>query len=194
MIEFTMPQLLRMKELYVEQNKGCGPIGKIFGLDKDGVLRRLRDMGVEIRGRGVPLTVTLDNMAEVSQMRASGARWCDILSIHGGTDMNRRKHIRKLDHMGYYNEEKTLYFAGTERGLHVAPDEARRSTDLHRITTEQVREGLLVAQPGDYKGHIWYRLTKAGEIRLLELQIQWRLERDKDTTEHEAKLAALKAE
>lgn len=92
--------------------------------------------------------------------------------------------------MGYYNEEKVLYFAARGKHLHVAPDEARRHTTLHGLVTDLVKRGLLEQHKAS-NGHRWYRTTKAGDIRLLNLQIAWRQEHDKDTSELKAQLVNL---
>ncbi len=95
--------------------------------------------------------------------------------------------------MGYYNEEKVLYFAAQTKHLHVGPDESKRGTTLHGLVTDLVKRGLL-EQHSANQGHRWYRTTKAGDIRLLTLQIAWRQEHDKDTQELRGQLAILQGD
>lgn len=93
--------------------------------------------------------------------------------------------------MKKYTEEKTLYFADRNEGLHVSCDEPKGS-DLNRIVTELLGRGMLVQVAKDDGGE-YFKTTHAGKIRLLEIQIQWRRQNGKDTDLHEEKLAQLKA-
>lgn len=92
-----------------------------------------------------------------------------------------------------YTTEKALYFASQPKGLHVADDEAPRDTDLHRIRTNIVAKDLVEEVARDDSG-AYYKITEAGKVRLLELQIQWREQNGKPTDEHRKKLSELRAE
>ncbi|AYJ73326.1 hypothetical protein CSG01_048 [Cronobacter phage SG01] len=89
-----------------------------------------------------------------------------------------------------YNEEKTLYFADQEKGLHVAPDEATRKTDLHILVTRALNNGHIKQVARDDSG-VYYRTTPAGVRRLLNLQISWREKNGKNCDAHRARLAAM---
>jgi hypothetical protein len=86
-----------------------------------------------------------------------------------------------------FNEEKVLYFASTEASFHVQPNEPKDS-DCRLIVNKLARNQLLASFALDKSGE-FYSITKAGEIRLLKLQIQWRLNMGKNVDKHKAKLA-----
>lgn len=89
-----------------------------------------------------------------------------------------------------YTVEKVLYFANQKSALHVAPDEEKRDTDLHRIVTALVETRDLFMCGTDDSG-CYYKTTEAGDVHLLKLQIAWRKAHRKDTSEHEQQLAML---
>lgn len=88
-----------------------------------------------------------------------------------------------------FDEEKVLYFADQEAAFHVQPGEAK-NTDVSNIVRNAVRNGHLVRVEAGKSGE-FYATTKAGKIRLLQLQIEWRKTHGKATAEHEAELAQL---
>ncbi|PAU79192.1 hypothetical protein [Halomonas salipaludis] len=88
-----------------------------------------------------------------------------------------------------YNEEKVLYFANQAQGLHVSDREAS-DTDLSNIVRHLLGNRLIEKVAADDSGD-YFKTTLAGERRLLELQIKWRTSRNKDVTEHRARLAEL---
>lgn len=90
-----------------------------------------------------------------------------------------------------YTVEKTLYFADRDIGMHVSSDEPRTS-DLMENVTSLLGRGLLEQVAVDDGGE-YFKTTKAGKVRLLELQIEWRKQNGKSIDSHEAKLAELKA-
>jgi hypothetical protein len=90
-----------------------------------------------------------------------------------------------------FNEEKVLYFASAEASFHVQPNEPRDS-DCRLIVNKLVRNELLAPVASDNSGE-FYSITKAGEIRLLKLQIQWRESKGKSADEHKAKLEELES-
>ena len=191
-IPFTDLQLERMKAMYVDEKQTSTVIGQVYGLTRDAVLGWLRDMGVTIRTRGKERKFTDDEIHDVSQLRAQGFRWREITKIYQGSAVTFRTRLKDLD-MGYYNEEKVLYFANMEKRLHVAPDEKSRNTTLYGLVTDLVKRGLLEEHTSKGRNR-WYRTTKAGDIRLLQLQIEWREDRDKGTKELKARLAELLGE
>lgn len=87
---------------------------------------------------------------------------------------------------GIFNEEKVLYFANREAGLHVQEGEPRGS-DLNVLVQRLASKGLIRQSPFDGSGFM-YRATMKGQERLLELQIQWRENNGKDVDEHKQKL------
>lgn len=91
-----------------------------------------------------------------------------------------------------YTVEKVLYFANQRSGIHVAPFEKERDTDLHRIVEALIEKGDIHLVGTDDSGD-YYQTTKSGDIHLLKLQISWRRAHGKDTSEHEASLARLTA-
>lgn len=193
-IPFTAAQMERMKSMYLDDKQTCHYIGGVYGLSHSAVLARLVDMGVEIRTQGKMRIYTDDEVHEMGQLRAQGHTWAHVIdTVGGGCEPHMRKRIRELDTMGYYNEEKVLYFANMEKRLHVAPDEKSRNTTLHCLVTDLVKRGLLEEHTSKGRNR-WYRTTKAGDIRLLQMQIEWREDHDKDTKEHKARLAELLGE
>lgn len=193
-IPFTAEQMERMKSMYVEEKQTCHYIGGVYGISHSAVLARLVDMGVEIRNQGKLRIYTDDQVHEISQLRAQGHTWAYVIDVvGGGCEPHMRKRVLELDTMGYYNEEKVLYFANMEKRLHVAPDEKSRNTTLYGLVTDLVKRGLLEEHTSKGR-HRWYRTTKAGDIRLLQLQIEWREDRDKSTKEQKVRLAELLGE
>lgn len=91
-----------------------------------------------------------------------------------------------------YNEEKVLYFANQKQALHVSCYEVP-TTDLSEIVLDLKERGLIEQVAEDDSG-VYYKTTRSGECRLLELQIKWRKGRGKDVAEHQEKLAELEAE
>lgn len=89
-----------------------------------------------------------------------------------------------------YSVEKVLYFANQKSALHVAPDEEKRDTDLHRIVSALIEKGDIHLCGTDDSGN-YYQTSRSGEIHLLKLQISWRKAHGKDVTDHESALAAL---
>jgi hypothetical protein len=194
-IKFTPQQLDQMKSMYVEEKQTCHYIGGVYGISHSAVLDRLIEMGVEIRKQGRLRIYSDDEVHQISQYRAQGFTWDRIITMQqGGCEPHMRKRIRELDTMAYYNEEKVLYFASQQRGLHVAPDEQPRNTTLHRLTQDLLKRGLIEQDRSNPNQHRWFRITKAGAIRLLELQIEWRHDNDKDPTEQIEALARLREE
>ena len=80
-----------------------------------------------------------------------------------------------------YNDEKVLFFAEREEGLHVAKDEAKRVTDLHIIRQRLTGARMIKKVASDDSGN-YYRTTTKGTKRLLELQIAWRTSNGKDVS------------
>ncbi len=72
-----------------------------------------------------------------------------------------------------YNEEKVLYLADRDQGLHMSRGEERRDTDLFRQVTALVSGGMLKMVEEDPDDQ-YFRITRAGRVRLCELQIAWR--------------------
>lgn len=91
-----------------------------------------------------------------------------------------------------YTVEKVLYFANQRSGLHVAPSEKQRDTDLSRIVEALIEKGDIHLCGTDDSGD-YYQTTKSGDVHLLKLQISWRKAHGKDVAEHEASLAKLVA-
>ncbi len=89
-----------------------------------------------------------------------------------------------------YTVEKVLYFANQKSALHVAPDEKKRDTDLHRTVSALVEKGDIHMCGTDDSG-TYYKTTQTGDIHLLKLQIAWRKAHGKDTADHDKKLAML---
>ncbi|WP_289281523.1 hypothetical protein, partial [Methylophaga sp. UBA5088] len=69
-----------------------------------------------------------------------------------------------------YTEEKVLYFASRDEGLHVDIAEDA-NTYLSRMVYRFKNEGLLERVAEDDSGS-YYTTTIKGEIKLLELQIK----------------------
>lgn len=88
-----------------------------------------------------------------------------------------------------YTMEKVLYFASQDKCLHVAMDEPQRS-DLSERVGKCIERGHIELAASDDSGS-YYRITNTGRVELLKLQIAWRREHGKDTSEHEQQLAAL---
>jgi len=89
-----------------------------------------------------------------------------------------------------YTEEKALYFAAKPSALHVAPVEKLKRTTLWGIVSSAVTAGHMEKCGEDDSGE-YFRATVDGQIRLLELQIQWRQRNGKDTTEQRDALRQL---
>ncbi|MCP4700494.1 MAG: hypothetical protein GY862_27130 [Gammaproteobacteria bacterium] len=90
-----------------------------------------------------------------------------------------------------YTQEKVLYFADREEGLHVDAAEPL-GTDLSEHVANALKRKLIDRVASDDSG-AYYRTTKAGRIRLLELQIDWRTRSGKCTDKHKKELAELKS-
>lgn len=90
-----------------------------------------------------------------------------------------------------FNEEKILYFASGEELFHVQPDEPK-DTDCRLIVKKLLGKGLIVKVHAGDSGE-FYGTTRSGDIRLLELQINWRRRRGKNTDTHEERLQKLLA-
>lgn len=90
-----------------------------------------------------------------------------------------------------YTKEKVLYFASRDTGLHVDIDE-KSGTTLSELVYEFMNKGLLERVAEDDSG-AYYKTTRKGEIKLLELQIAWRKANGKSTDEHERKLKEMVA-
>lgn len=193
-IEFTDAQMQMMKRMYEEEGKSCHYLAGVFGISHDAIVRRLHAMGAKVRRTGPAPSTTPDIWHGIRNARAKGLCWAAVETMFRWHPTYLRKMIRRLEEMGFYNEEKVLYFASGSDRLHVAPDERKRDTTLHRLVQGCLQRGLLLEHEGRKDGHKWYRTTPAGEIRLLELQIEWREERDKDVTEHRERLEQLKKE
>ena len=88
-----------------------------------------------------------------------------------------------------FNKEKILYFANNKGSFHVQSDEPRDSDC--RIMTDQLEAGGLLKKLEIGGSGEFYGITKAGRIRLLELQIQWRKRNNKSV---DALLSALEQE
>jgi DNA-binding PadR family transcriptional regulator len=91
----------------------------------------------------------------------------------------------------FYTEEKTLYFASQRQGLHVQPKESKIFSDLSGLVADGVEAGHLVKVADDDSGD-YYKTTPAGDIRLLELQIEWRESHRRDAGEQRRQLEALR--
>ncbi len=91
-----------------------------------------------------------------------------------------------------YTVEKVLYFANQRSGIHVAPTEKARDTDLSRIVEALIEKGDIHLVGTDDSGD-YYQTTKSGDIHLLKLQISWRKAHGKSTEDHEAALLKLTA-
>lgn len=92
----------------------------------------------------------------------------------------------------FYTEEKTLYFASQRQGLHVQPKEADNLSDLSGLVEDALESGFIVKVAEDDSG-VYYKTTKLGDIRLLELQIEWRESHRRDASEHRRKLDDLRS-
>ncbi|MGP8288988.1 hypothetical protein ACT3OH_01815 [Vreelandella zhanjiangensis] len=90
-----------------------------------------------------------------------------------------------------YNEEKVLYFANEEKGLHVSVRE-EDDTDLSGIVRSLLTRKYIERVAADDSG-LYYKTTAAGEARLLNLQIQWRERYGKPVTKHKARLKELQS-
>lgn len=91
----------------------------------------------------------------------------------------------------FYTEEKTLYFASQRQGLHVQPKEFTNFTNLSGHVEDGVTAGHLIKVAEDDSG-FYYKTTPAGDIRLLELQIEWRESHRRDADEQRRQLEALR--
>lgn len=69
-----------------------------------------------------------------------------------------------------YTVEKVLYFANQAKGLHVADSEEARSSDLYWTVKDLVTKAELELVASDDSGS-YYKTTRAGDIKLLQLQI-----------------------
>lgn len=89
-----------------------------------------------------------------------------------------------------YNLEKVLYLSGLPKGLNVSVSEPSH-TDLSarvKFAVERNYIKLLGSDDADF----YYKITEAGSIRLLEMQIVTRKELGKSTDLHEETLIELK--
>jgi hypothetical protein len=91
-----------------------------------------------------------------------------------------------------YTTEKVLYFASREEGLHVDIDESSR-TDLSELVYKLLNQKMLERVAEDDSG-AYYKTTVKGEIRLTELQIEWRSSNGKPVGNHKNYLEQLKTE
>lgn len=91
-----------------------------------------------------------------------------------------------------YTLEKVLYFAGRPSQLHVSHEEAKQKTHLHQQVDCLLRNKFIKLEMADEDTGLFYSLTPAGEVMLLEMQIVWRTVHRKDISEHEVRLAELR--
>lgn len=98
--------------------------------------------------------------------------------------------MKKVGRM-FYTEEKTLYFASQRQGLHVQPKEFTNFTNLSGHVEDGIKDGHLIKVAEDDSG-FYYKTTPAGDIRLLELQIEWRESHRRDADDQRRKLEALR--
>lgn len=82
LIKFTPEQLQSMRAMYVN-GLSSYHIADRFGICKKAVLERLRNMGVEIRTRGRPMTVDSEVREKALAMREQGAGWKEISAESG---------------------------------------------------------------------------------------------------------------
>jgi hypothetical protein len=85
-----------------------------------------------------------------------------------------------------FNEEKVLYFADRDAGLHVQRGEPRDS-DLNQLIHDLAGRKLITQVSHDGTG-FFYRTTREGSKRLLMHQIEWRKAHGKDTSAHDKAL------
>mgnify|MGYP001193048441 CR=1 FL=1 len=90
-----------------------------------------------------------------------------------------------------YTAEKVLYFAAQEKRLHVGPSEEDRVTDLWIEVQRQVVDGCLEHIASDDSGQ-YFGITDKGQIKLLNMQIEWRKRNGKDVSGHLYKLKELR--
>lgn len=190
-IPFSDEQLLDMKQRYID-GFTLLEIGAKFGISVDAVAMRLEDLGVARRPKGSrTLLRTASEVDEIAQQRADGCTWKYLADRMGVDSGSLSRGFRRTQRMASYNKEKVLYFAEQRKGLHVAPDEATRNTDLHRLVKSLVAEHMIKRVSQTPAGE-YYRTTNAGEIKLLEHQIAWREERGKSVQRLQEKLEARK--
>lgn len=90
-----------------------------------------------------------------------------------------------------YDVEKVLYLANQEKGLNVSVDE-KPGTDLSQRVSALLSAGMLEHVAKDDSDN-YYRITRKGKVKLLQLQIKYRKAHGKSTDVHELELEELTA-
>lgn len=91
-----------------------------------------------------------------------------------------------------YDVEKVLYLANQEKMLNVSITE-KRDTDLSQRVNALLDAGCLVQIPVEDPLNLYYRTTKKGAIKLLEMQIVTRTKLGKATDLHEFMLSEMRS-
>lgn len=89
-----------------------------------------------------------------------------------------------------YTEEKVLYFANQNSGLHVQSSERARNTTLWGLVCRLVASNKIHCIAEDDSGK-YYLATKSGVIALLEMQIDWRKRKGKCARDKQSELAVI---
>lgn len=84
--------------------------------------------------------------------------------------------------------ENILFFADQKKAFNLGVNQ--HSTNLTMKVSKLVGEGSLVEVARD-DADIYYKITPKGKIKLLRLQIAWRMENGKDYSRHAAELEEL---
>ena len=90
-----------------------------------------------------------------------------------------------------YDVEKVLYLANQEKLLNVSVDE-KKGTDLDNRVNALLSAGMIELVTSDDSDK-YYKTTKKGKIKLLNMQIEYRKKHGKATDLHELELEELTA-